>query len=140
VNKQILSLSEELADMVRDLQVGDQQTSWIEFWIDLSSKVLERTNTLISELEVLKIDVEELKELQSRFETDLENTKNQFDEEDLDETIEELLHLKEDFTELGKAFKTLITEEDLTDNLEEKIDLTVQGLNLTAQKIEESSF
>lgn len=136
VNLEILELSKELVGIVRDLQVEIPKKRIVSYWITVGSRVLERTDTIISELEKLGIDVAKLKDIHSKARTDLETAQQKFEDDKLDEAIEALKVLKADFVELKEAYEELVN--NLSGNMKTKIELTINALSDTVEHMEDS--
>jgi tetratricopeptide (TPR) repeat protein len=137
VNVEILNLSKELRQIVRDLQVKIPKSKIVNHWINVGDRILERTSMIISELEALGMDVSELKEIHSKAEDDWNTAKEKYDEGDIDGAIEALKQLKDDLKELKQAYLDLLSE-DLPEDVAEIIELTAEAVEETVESMEES--
>ncbi len=139
VNLEILALSKELIKIVIDLQVRIPKEKIVEYWIDVGEKALERIDTIITELEILDIDVTELRNIHSKADDDLEKANNEFDEpRDLEGAIEALRDLKTDLIELRKAYEELVFGGVLSGNMKVKIETTIDDLSDFVEDMEEN--
>ena len=138
VNVEILDLSKELRTIIRDLQVQIPQETRVRYWIHVGERLVERTGTIISELETLGFDVSELQEIHAKAGVDLEKAQTEFDAGNIEEAIAALHDLKADFMELRDAYDDLISGGELPEDIETKVELTSDALSTTVTKIEES--
>ena len=92
---EILNLSKELRQIVKDLQVKIPQNIMIKHWIHVGDRVVDRTATIISELKTLGIDVSELENIHVQAVTDLEKAQSEFDAGNSEGAITALKDLKE---------------------------------------------
>jgi len=138
VHLEILDLSKELRKIVRDLQVEIPQEMRVKFWINVGDRVVERTDTIISELETLGIDVTGLRGIHSKAETDLKKAQDEFNVGNLEEAIDALKDLKTDFIELRKAYEELVFGGVLSGDMKVKVESTSAVLSDTIKDMEES--
>lgn len=138
VHLEILDLSKELRKIVRDLQVEIPQKMRVKFWINVGDRVVERTDTIISELETLGIAVTELRDIHSKAETDLKKAQNEFNAGNIEGAIEALRDLKTDFIELRKAYEELVFGGVLSGDMKVKVESTSAVLSDTVKDMDES--
>lgn len=138
VNVEILELSEELAEIVRDLQIEIPEDILITYWLDVGTRVVERIETIISEIENLGIDITELQAIHERAETDLEEAQDAFDARDLDGAIAALEDLKTDLIELREAYDALVVGGSLPADVAAEIETTSATLSETLEEMEMS--
>jgi len=138
VHLEILDLSKELHKIVRDLQVEIPQEMRVKFWINVGDRVVERTDTIISELATLGIDVTELREIHSKAKTDLKKAQDEFNVGNLEEAIDALKDLKTDFIELRDAYEELVFGGVLSGDTKVKVESTSAVLSDTIKDMEES--
>ena len=138
VHLEILNFSKELRQIVRDLQVEVPKNKMIKHWTHVGDRVVERTNTIISELETLGIDTTTLRGIHSQAEVDLEKARNEFDAGNFEEAINALKDLKTDLIELRDAYEVLVSGDVLPKNMENKIEATINALDNTVGKMENS--
>jgi len=138
VNVDILELSEELAEIVRDLQIEIPKDIRVTYWLDVGARVVERTGNIITELETLGMDVIELQEIHEQAETDLEAAQDAFDAGDLDGAIAALEDLKTDLIELREAYDALVVGGILPEDVAAEIEATSATLSGTVEKMEKS--
>ena len=138
VEHEILELSKELRVIVRELQVGIPQEKRIEHWIGVGERALERTNTIIEELEGLGIEVDNLKELHSAAEAELDKAKEAYEEGNLEEAKAAIESFKEALKELKDAYRELVAgNEELSENMEEKVEEVADTLEETVEEMDE---
>jgi bifunctional DNA-binding transcriptional regulator/antitoxin component of YhaV-PrlF toxin-antitoxin module len=138
VHLEILDLSKELRKIVRDLQVEIPQEMRVKFWMNVGDRVVERTDTIISELATLEIDVTELRVIHSKAENDLEKAQDEFNAGNLEEAIDALKDLKTDFIELRDAYEELVFGGVLSGDTKVKVESTSAVLSDTIKDMEES--
>ncbi len=122
----IVDLSLELGWIVRDLQVEIPPETMIKYWIDVCERVVERTDTLISELDSLGIDVTELESIQSKVEADLKEAQDAFNAGDLEAAVDALEDLETDLIELKDAYSEPLFGETLTEYVEAEIEAAME--------------
>jgi len=139
VHASILKLSKELAEIVRDLQVEIPEDAKVRHWIRVGERVLERTETIISELEMIGMDVSELKEIHQKAGDELSDAQSKFDEGDIDGAKESLENLRQYFDELRNTYIELLSGEsevEISDELVAKIENTESALKETVEEME----
>jgi len=136
VELEILALSAELGQIVKDLQVEIPQKEVIEYWLAVCDRALERIDTVISELKDLGLGVTALEEAHSKAETDLEEAKEAFDSGNLLKALGALSDLKSDLIELKEAYEELI--KDLSGHMKEKVESLIEALRDALEGMEES--
>jgi uncharacterized protein YpuA (DUF1002 family) len=135
VHRDIFELSKELARIVRDLQVEIPREVRVRHWIHVGERVVDRTATIISELDRLGIDVTELREIHAQAETDLEKAKEAFDASDLEGAIDALKDLKTDLIELRDAYEELVFGGALSEDLKATVESTSAVLGDTIEEM-----
>jgi len=138
VISEIKELSEELGDIVRDLQVEVPPKKIIEYWINVCSRAVYRTDTIIDELETLGFDVTELREIHGKAEAHLEEAEDEFNAGDLDGALEALKDVKQDFIELREAYDDLIFGGELPADMEAKVESVSNALDDIVDEMDES--
>ena len=138
IHLEIIDLSMELGQIVRDMQVEIPPKKVVEHWINVGDRMVERTDTIISELETLGIDVTELQEIHSKAEADLEKAQEEFNKGNLAGAIDALKDLKTDLIELRDAYEELIFGGSLPEDIEAKVEAMVDTLDDTIEDMEES--
>ena len=138
IHLEIIDLSMELSQIVRDLQVEIPPKKIVEHWINVGDRMVERTDTIISELETLGIDVTELQKIHSKAEEDLERAQDEFDAGNLIGAIDALKDLKTDLIELRDAYEGLISEGALPEDMEAKVEAMIDTLDDTVEDMEDS--
>lgn len=135
VYREMLALSKELRQIVRDLQVKIPHGKRVEFWLKTGARMVERTGTIIDELETLGIDVAELREIHDRAQADLDEAQAAFDAGNLVGAVAALRELKTVMIELRDAYEELIFGGALPDNAEAKVTAAVNALDSTVGKM-----
>jgi hypothetical protein len=138
VHLDIFDLSKELAKIVRDLQVVTPQEARVRYWINVGERIVERTATIISELETLGIEVTELKKIHLQAEADLKKAQEAFDAGNLEGAIEALKNLKTDFIELRDAYHKLVFSGVLSGDIKATVEATSAALDDTLKDMEAS--
>ena len=138
VSLEILDLSKELRTIVRNLQIQIPQETRVQYWIRVGERVVERTETIISELETLGLDVSELKEIHLKAEADLKEAQDAFDAGNIEGAIDALHDLKADLIDLRDAYDELISGGELSGDVETKVELTSDALSTTITEMEDS--
>ena len=133
---EILNLSKELVQIVRDLQVKIPQKAKIRYRVGLGERVVERTEIIISELETLGIDVAELKEIHKKAEADSKEARDKFTAGDLEGAVESLKKLKADFIELKEVYKELIFGEELSEETETMLESTMNSIDSAVKEMD----
>ena len=137
-NTEILNLSKELRQIVRDLQIQIPQDTRIKHWLHVGDRVVERTATIISELKTLGIDVVELEAIHAQAITDLAKVQSEFDAGNSGGAITALQDLKTTLIELRAAYQELIFGGLLPTNMEVKVGGTISALDNTVTEMEKS--
>jgi len=138
VNMQILKLSNELREIVRNLQIQIPQEKIVQYWIRVGERAVNRTATIISEIEILGINVTSLQQIHSQAEVDLTKAKDAFNVNDMQGAIDALHELKADFIDLKDAFYRLVIDGEVTGDAKTLCEQTQTALNDTIDGIEES--
>lgn len=136
VHRDIFELSKELARIVRDLQVEIPREVRVRHWINVGERIVDRTATIISELDRLGIDVTELREIHAQAEADLEKAKEAFDAGDLEGAIDALKDLKTDLIELREAYEELVFGGELSGDIKATVASTSAVLSDTIEEME----
>ncbi len=135
---ELVDLSKELGEIIKDLQVEVPQKTIVKYWITVGERAVDRTYTIISELDTLGIDVKELKEIHSKAETDLKKAQDAFDAGNLGEAVEALEDLKTDLIELREAYDELISGGELPEDMESKVKSTTDALDDIIEEMDNS--
>ena len=135
---EIRDLSKELTGIVRDLQIKIPQETIVKHWINVGDRAVERTATIISELELLGVDVMELKAIQSKTETDVKRARDEFDAGNIKGATDALKDLKTDLIELRDAYDELLFEGMLPEEAESAVEKMSDMLDNTASNMEKS--
>jgi len=138
VLREIYNLSKELRQIVKDLQIDIPRPIRTRFWIRVGERVLDRTSTIISELEKLGIDTTELVEIHSYAETNLTLAQNKYESGDINGSIDSLHDLKQNFIDLKDAYLDLVFGGELSDTLESAVELTSEALEDTIEQMEKT--
>ncbi|RZN36906.1 MAG: hypothetical protein EFT35_07420 [Methanophagales archaeon ANME-1-THS] len=138
VHLEILSLSKELARIVRDLQVMIPQEVRVKHWLHVGDRVVAWTATIIAELETLGIDVAQLQSIHSQAETDLEKAHDAFDAHNFDEAIDALNDLKTDLIKLRDAYEELVFSGVLSGDMKRTVEATSAALDDTIKDMDAS--
>ncbi len=136
LNMQILTLSKELRTIVKNLQIQIPQEKRVQYWIHVGERAVDRTATIISELETLRIDVTILQEIHSQAKVDLDRTKEAFKANDIQGAIDALHELKADFVDLKNAFYDLVNDRKVTGDSKTLCEQTQIALNDTVDGLE----
>ncbi len=138
IHLELLDLSKELRDIVRDLQVEIPPKKIIEHWINVGDRIVDRTDTIISELDALGIDVTELREIHIKMGADLETAQEEFEALNFKEAIEALEEFKTHLIELRDAYEELIFGDTLPEEMEAKLEATIDVLDDSIKNMDNS--
>lgn len=138
VNTQIITLSNELREIVRNLQIQIPQEKKVQYWIHVGERAVNRTATIISELETLGINVTSLQQIHTQAEADLAKATDAFDANDTQGAIDALHDLKGDFIALRDAYRELILKAMITGDEKTKVEQTNTALDDTINGIDTS--
>lgn len=137
VQVEIFRLSGELIEIVRDTQFDKPTKLRVRHWIAVGERVLERTNTIISELETLGYDVSELEEIHDEAEGHLEDAKAAYEDGDMEAAGEALKAFRDSLRELKDAYRDLVFGED-DEEIEAEVEAISDALEETADEMEAS--
>jgi len=138
VNMQIITLSNELREIVRNLQIQIPQEKKVQYWIHVGERAVNRTATITSELETLGINVTSLQQIHTQAEADLAKATDAFDVNDTQGAIDALHDLKGDFIALRDAYHELILNAMITGGEKTKVEQTNTALDDTINGIDKS--
>jgi hypothetical protein len=138
VLREIHDLSKELRRIVQDLQIDIPTPLRTRFWIRVGERVLDRTSTIINELERLGIETSELKQIHSNAQANLTLAQDLYESGDINGSIDALHDLKANFIELKETYLDLIFGEDLTETLETAVELTSEALDRTIDEMDKT--
>jgi hypothetical protein len=138
VSLEALELSRQLADHVRDLQVQVPAKRVLQHWINVGERVLDRTDTIIDELDRLGLDTGELKEIHGEAETRLALAVEKLEEEDFEAAADALHDLRDSLVELRDAYVDLVFPEGFPGELEDAMDTLGEKLGDVADNMQES--
>ncbi|MCD4739946.1 hypothetical protein K8R43_01990 [archaeon] len=138
VHSEILGLSRELAQIVRDLQVDIPLKFRIRHWVGVGDRVIERTETIISELDSLGLDVTELESIHAEAEGYWNEAKTAYDEGDFEAAKEALENLRDTLRKLRDAYHDLVFGGELPEEIEPKVEAIVDSLDETTADMEET--
>ena len=136
VNLQIIALSKELRTIVKNLQIQIPQEKIIQYWIHVGERAVNRTATIISELETLGIDVIVLQQIHSQAEINLDSAKEAFNAIDMQGAIDALHELKANLANLKDAFYDLVINGKVTGNSKTLCEQTQIALDDTIDGLE----
>lgn len=138
VQAEILRLSKELAEIVRDLQVEIPEDAKVKHWIRVGERVLDRTETIISELETIGMDVSELKEIHQKAGEELNSAQSKFDDGDIEGAKESLKTVREYFDELRNVYLDILSDDtfEIPEELVDKVESTENALEETVEEME----
>ena len=139
VNMEILKHSNELREIVRNLQIQIPQEKIVQYWIRVGERAVNRIATIISELETLGINVTSFQQIHSQAEVDLTKAKDAFNANDTQGAIDALHDLKADFIDLKDAFYNLVINGEVTGDAKTLCEQTQTALNDTIDGIDEST-
>ena len=108
----------------------------MRYWINVGERIVDRTATIISELDRLGIDDTELREILAQAETDLDKAKGAFNAGDLEGAIDALKDLKTDLLELRETYEELVFGGELSGDLKATVASTSAVLRDTIEEME----
>ena len=138
VSLKALELSRQLADLVRDLQVQVPAKRVLQHWINVGERVLDRTDTIIDELDHLGLNTGELEEIHGEAEGHLALAVEKLEEEDYEAAADALHDLKDSLMELRDAYLDLVFPEGFPDELEDAMDTMAEKLEDLVDNMQES--
>jgi hypothetical protein len=133
-----LELSRELAEIVRALQVKIPPKRILQHWVNVGTRVVERTGVIINELESLGLDTEELETIHSEAESHLAEAIVKMEEEDFQGVAESLRELKGTLVKLREAYLDLVFPEGFPDELDNAMDALGEKLENVAENMGDS--
>jgi hypothetical protein len=118
IQQDIRSLSEDLREIVRSLQVEVPGAAKIRAAIHVADRAIDRSGMIIDDLAHLGFDVATLEEWTAAASADLADAETAFEAGDMDGSKDALQEVREDFGNLRDAYRDLIDGEDLTRAIE----------------------
>ncbi len=138
VNLQILARSQELRDLVHELQIVVPEKKRIEFWLRVGERVVNRTETIIAELASLGFNVTELRTLHGVVVEDLAYAQQLYNEGDFSGALNALHEVRDDLKALRDAYRDLITGGLPSEAVEAMIEQVSEALTDTIDAMETS--
>jgi hypothetical protein len=131
VNLQLYALSIDLRIIVKNLQIQIPLEKKVRYWISVGGHAVNRTATIISELETLGVNVTALQEIHAQAVMDLANAEELFAANDTQGALGALHDLRADFILLRDAYHILIVQGMITGDEQTKVESVTTALNDT---------
>lgn len=128
-------------DIVRDLQLEIPDDRIVKYWIGVAGRIVQRTGTIISELETLGLDVAELKDIHSHLQEELDKAKDELAVGDIGAAGITLGDIRTHLLELKSEYLRIIsapTGGGIQQDKKEEIEKTADAVGDAAEGIEGS--
>ena len=133
-----LELSRELAEIVRALQVEIPLSRALRHWVNVCSRVVDRSGLIIEELKNLGLDTESLEAIYGEAESNLALVETSLESGDFATAITALQEFTENLIELCDAYVDLVFPEGVPDAFKEALTTMVARLEGIAENLEEN--
>ena len=138
MNMEVYMLSEQLRDIVHDVQVVIPDGRRVHFWIRVAERAVNRTESIISELEQLGFNISSLQQINDQIFSDLTDTQNAYQSGDMESAKNALRAVKQDFIVLRVAYRDLLDSESISQEMSDVIESTMDALDDAVEEMEES--
>ena len=138
INVEILSLSNELRQIVIDLQIDIPEKTRVGYYVHLGNRIVPRIDSVISDLEDLGIEVTELKSLNEQAKSKLDEADTRFTSNNLEGTIQSLNELKDILKNVHAEIISIMNNNPNNSEIAEIIESAEDALDSAVNNMDEN--